>query len=480
MKDNLLIGGDYSGIQGYIYNIASKYASKNLKGRSATLIDECRHTAERIRETVGGEIIVSSGGTFLIEAPKAADTAARLDELMLREERRIYDTYGTDLYCAIAYIDLAQVGSYGEATERLFLMRDAKKTCRLAALIQGDYSAFFEPLQWHYDETDAVTGAYFQRPEDMRRCDGIEGHVTPQTLEQIQYGERLAQENGRVANFNRLLDRRNAGDLTRLGVLRMDVDNMGQAFQAEIRRCGNDLSAYKSLSRSITEFFREDNLYSIYGGDDVYVVYSGGDDIFAVGRWDRTLAFAEAIRTAFCKQPFAGQRHLGISGGIAILPAKYPIMKGAAEGGELEEMAKEHAVGPERKNSIAFLGMALNWDKEFCAVQKLAQQIVELDDALGAAFRGKVLKHHANAGFSGDAHKIANLKTYWMLAYDLGRMKARNNDKRAKDLIETCIIEVCQNKQQLNGAAITTHYHALELWAMACRWAELLIRTTKQ
>jgi hypothetical protein len=37
---------------------------------------------------------------------------------------------------------------------------------------------------------------------------------------------------------------------------------------------------------------------------------------------------------------------------------------------------------------------------------------------------------------------------------------------------------VCGNKKQLNGIALKTDYHALELWAFAARWAELELRNT--
>ena len=30
---------------------------------------------------------------------------------------------------------------------------------------------------------------------------------------------------------------------------------------------------------------------------------------------------------------------------------------------------------------------------------------------------------------------------------------------------------------QLNGKRINTTYHPIELWALACRWAELELRT---
>jgi CRISPR-associated protein Csm1 len=65
-----------------------------------------------------------------------------------------------------------------------------------------------------------------------------------------------------------------------------------------------------------------------------------------------------------------------------------------------------------------------------------------------------------------------------MISYDLGRMKQRyKKEEDVKNIIDNCISEVCGNKKILNGNALDTNYHTLELWAMASRWAELEIRT---
>lgn len=477
MENKILIGGDYSGIQGYIYNITSKYASRNLKGRSNCLKKDCEATAYRIRDIVNGEVIVSSGGTFLILADDSEVNISNLKKAIAQEEQSVYDTYGTDIYVAIDYVHLNEVTSYQEAATKLFLKRDAKKNRKLSALINNDYDAFFEPQQWYYDKTDAITGAYFKSEKEMCKCEGIDGFVTEQTLNQIEEGDRLASENGRLRDFNNLVDKE--ADLVRLGVLRMDVDNLGTTFQDEIRKCTSNLHGYSKLSQQFTDFFEEKNLYSFVGKDcSVFIVYSGGDDIFAVGQWDHALDFAEQVRKRFGEQSFVKDRNLSISGGVAILPYKYPIMKGAVEGGELEDLAKNHIVGKNEKDSIAFLGMALNWELEYPVVKKLKDKIVGLTkaEALDSSFRSKILLHHANAGVKG--HKISNVKTYWMLTYDLGRLKQRNaKNADVVSMIENCMKEVCNNAKYLDGNAITTDYHSLELWALACRWAELEIRT---
>ena len=69
-----------------------------------------------------------------------------------------------------------------------------------------------------------------------------------------------------------------------------------------------------------------------------------------------------------------------------------------------------------------------------------------------------------------------------MIAYDMKRMSDRIGKKADKSiikLINNFKNEACRsNCTKLNGEAIETEYHPLELWAFAARWAELEERTS--
>ena len=85
------------------------------------------------------------------------------------------------------------------------------------------------------------------------------------------------------------------------------------------------------------------------------------------------------------------------------------------------------------------------------------------------------MQHASNAKIK--KHKITNLKTYWLVAYDMGRMAERYRDSELKELINRCKVEICGNATTLNSEPIASDYHALELWAFAARWAELELRS---
>lgn len=181
-----------------------------------------------------------------------------------------------------------------------------------------------------------------------------------------------------------------------------------------------------------------------------------------------------------------------ISGGIAIVEPKFPIMKAAAESEDEEGRAKSHEIRDnETKNSISMMDMPLNWTEEFPMVESLKNHVLDLitTGKLNKAFLSKIsmlnnmskVKINENGErVTTSEHKIINMKTYWMLAYDIKRLRMRkdyNND--CDTLLDNCVKEICTNPDTLDGKNIKTEYHPLELWAFACRWAELEYRTNK-
>lgn len=233
-----------------------------------------------------------------------------------------------------------------------------------------------------------------------------------------------------------------------------------------------------ALSRSFDYFFSGylNTIWREFAPEQTFIIYSGGDDLLIVGSWDKIIELAKKIRDDF-EEYTCRNTAFSVSGGVAIISPKFPIMKGADLSGNEEQNAKFHNTPSDGKNSISFLGTPLNWNTEFPIVEKLKDILVKLllNNHLPKSFLSKVLSHCENANIQH--HSITNIKTYWMIAYDLSRFKDRNASPETKQLIERCINEICNNSGQLYGQTINSHYHTLELWAFACRWAELEYRT---
>ena len=141
--------------------------------------------------------------------------------------------------------------------------------------------------------------------------------------------------------------------IRRLGVLRLDVDDLGKAFVAGFSSQDdgryNTFSRSATFSRAMSLFFRHfinqvldqpDRRFLTQGQSGprkATIIYSGGDDVFIVGAWDDVLEFALDLRRTLVK--FTGGK-LTISGGIGLYPDKFPISVMAREVGDLESQAK--------------------------------------------------------------------------------------------------------------------------------------------
>ena len=129
-----------------------------------------------------------------------------------------------------------------------------------------------------------------------------------------------------VADFDQLA---NASEGTKwLGVLRMDVDNLGGLFRDGLGDSAT-ISRMSTLSESVRLFFegyipqlcRDYN--ANYTPEILELIYAGGDDLFLVGGWSALPQIAHQIRDEF--RAFVGGEHVTLSGGIAIEHKKYPL-----------------------------------------------------------------------------------------------------------------------------------------------------------
>lgn len=147
-----------------------------------------------------------------------------------------------------------------------------------------------------------------------------------------------------------------------LGVLRMDMDNLGKLFSRGLG--GRDtLSRRATLSFHLTLFFEgwvgeAARLVGAGGPERLYAVYSGGDDLFFVGSWDEVAALARVIRADFAR--FTGRTELGISGGIVLVHEKYPLYLAAEKAQGVVDAAKDVR---REKDALAFLGQAVPWER---------------------------------------------------------------------------------------------------------------------
>ena len=202
----LLIGGDLSGIQSYIYDIVGKGAAKNLKGRSFYLQLIVEVIVSHILEELNlyrTNIVYSSGGGFYILAPNTNFVKDKVSKLIETISAKIRQEHGTKLYLAIdtQAIKKSDVfnGSINTLWSELTKKLSARKQNRFAEFIetQEGFDFFFEPTEAGGEtKRDAITGEEFKDDDELfpfqPENDEVEKQfVKKTTFEQIRLGKIL-------------------------------------------------------------------------------------------------------------------------------------------------------------------------------------------------------------------------------------------------------------------------------------------------
>ncbi|HMQ59267.1 MAG TPA: type III-A CRISPR-associated protein Cas10/Csm1 [Flavilitoribacter sp.] len=269
-----------------------------------------------------------------------------------------------------------------------------------------------------------------------------------------------------------LLGDQNAA-FSKLGVLRMDVDNLGKVFIRGLPEENKSFAAYATLSGQLDLFFsgyintiRRADAFK----DHVMIVYSGGDDLFAVGRWDKVLEFGAAVQRDFLE--FTGNHpDIGISAGLAIVDRKFPIYKAAEMAGEAEKQAKGFS-DPKfgAKNAVTFFGQTVSWRTEFGEAARLKNQLSAFCRSRGMS---KSLLQQIQRYYALHRHNRVlkakgeepDLSYKWHQAYYLKRFSEREKDQEVKEFV------MGLSRKLLHHPEFGSDRY-LELAALAARWAE--------
>ena len=463
----LFVGGDLSGIQKFIYNISSKKAAVSLKGRSAYLVEYTDTICQKllklppIASCQRKEKIYCSGGKFYALVEDTPEIRSAIESYADSVETDLWHDHYGQLGIAIAYVPFRFTSSeetrvivngkedkIGLLWTEMTALFTAKKNHRFHHILTDEYASFFEVQNVGGDvQVCAITGIESNKCVKLDKdADSI--WVLPSVKEQVELGIKLRAEE----NFKTFEE---YADGTYLGILRMDVDKLG------VRFCNgfDSLQSYTRFSEHLKEFF--DSIVSgiqrkPYYKNHLNIIYAGGDDLFVVGRWDKVIDFAADVHTAFMK--YTAGENLSISGGIAIVGAKFPIAKAAEMAGDAEDQAKEYNNGA--KNAICFLGETVGWDNEFDEVRTLKEEFCHQikDNNLSQGILHQLMKYAAMA--TGGK----SFSYLWHSAYYLTRLTDR------------CPPDAKTFVTELRNQRLTKGVRQYQLTALAARWAELELR----
>ena len=258
--------------------------------------------------------------------------------------------------------------------------------------------------------------------------------------------------------------------IQRLGVLRMDVDNLGEAFKYGFECPGEEsiatLARLSTLSFQLSLYF-EGWIKRLcdQSSEDVYTVYAGGDDVFLIGPWVTMIDLAKTINDEF--QRYTRNSGLTLSGGMTFIHGKYPVYQAAEDARKALEKAKEIDAG---KNAFTFLDRPWKW-AEFSELganfSKLEYIISNLN---GPHSLLQVLQQLAIMEEEKASQRIGRPlwgRWMWMGDYRLTRLARLQKNKKLAGEIEQVLEEL---KKEF--------YSNIIHWGTAARWAQLYTRKT--
>ena len=415
-----LLSADISGIQKFIYTISSKGALKSLRARSFYLEILLEHIVDEILEKFKlfrFNLLYTGGGHFYIILPNLNNLSEMIKDIKDRINDWFINEFSIDLYIAMdiqefSFNDLNNTKNIFDLLSQK-LSKDKQKRYNKEQLkmilTPRENKSDFECSICHTSSKNTKerdnnlgyvcdicynlykAGKYLINEEDNiiivsnkndldkesivkmpsilqdserylyfgENCSNIvrvysKNNLTNKNINLYLGNYNFKNNSSDLISFEELIE--NTDGINRIGVLRCDIDNLGQAF---INGFGeySDIFRTSSLSRHLSLFFKyyinfickSDigfNSFNLYGNEinfnkdkRIVIVYSGGDDVFLVGYWRDVINFAFDLRESFRKYT---NNKLTFSAGIGFFNHKYPISKMAEQTGELEELAKSN------------------------------------------------------------------------------------------------------------------------------------------
>lgn len=409
----LLCSMDVSGIQNFIYTITSKNALRTLRARSFYLEIMMEHLADLLLEQLElsrANLIYTGGGHCYLLLPNTRKVIEVLGNFHQELKGWFLKYFRTELFVAFGYAPCSAntlrndpQGSYAElfravsgmlseekqhrytAEDIIWLnsRREADysrecKVCKSIGQVDEEgicplcrkietlsksvlYSDFFSVVLEKEAEGLPLPGGYLLLPDTeeslKKRMESDPYFVRAYAKNKMYTGKHVATklwvgDYTTGSTFEEFAAE--AEGIDRIGVLRADVDNLGQTFVSgfDNEKNGNryvTLSRTAALSRQLSLFFKyyvrsvlEKGEYSITGEKaekkrKATIIYSGGDDVFIAGAWNDVIELSIDLREKFKRYT---QGTLSISAGIGIYENSYPISAIASETGEMEEASK--------------------------------------------------------------------------------------------------------------------------------------------
>jgi len=484
-KAFLLASFDLSGIQDFIYNIATVGAAKQLKARSLYLDFMGEHIVDSLLEKLEltrANLLYVGGGHAYFILPNTEKTIEILASFEAEFNQFLVQHFHTGLYVAFGWSPFSAndmtttLENYRKVYQTTSRMISQKKISRydaktLLELNQGGKSSqrecaichSVEKLTKHNDQevchicagmyrfSKEIQEQYYLVTKEKGLPIGPGAYIRGVSKDELAQEEwtRVYVKNSystdllkathvfvgdyKYAEIDQYakLSQESGQGIKRLAVVRLDVDDLGAAFMAGFSyQAGgkyNTLARSATFSRSMSLFFKV-YINQFAKEKKLSIIYAGGDDVFAIGSWQDVIEFTICLRQNFIKWT---NGKLTLSAGIGVFPDKTPVSLMAQQTGNLEGAAKDND-----KDSISIFDKdyTLKFDQFIDNVYRgkleLIRYYFNIQDERGKSFVYKLIELLRNY----DRMNIARLAYYLTRLEDQTPKDKKEEFRKFKDL----------------------------------------------
>lgn len=506
----LMFAMDISGIQNFLYSIGDSGALKTLRAKSFYLEIMLEHVIDELLERLNlsrANLIYSGGGHAYILLPNTENVKSIVDSFEREIKKWYLDNFDIKLYIAMGYQycsanDLMNISDneenvyesiFKKLSERIsdkkanrYSFEEIKilnnkshiqdirecSVCGRTDLLNDEnlceFCDSFQNISNDILYKDFVTilsspdenvkgirlplDRYMIMENEERlflRIKNRNNYIRSYSKNKMYTGHNMATrlwigDYAKASEFSELAN--SAKGVKKLGVLRGDVDNLGQAFVRGFESKYSSLSRTATFSRKMNMFFKLHVNNILRNGEftfsnsgkerNIVIVYSGGDDMFLIGAWNEIIEVAVDVSNALKLYTLDA---LSISAGVGIFPSKYPVKAMARQTGALEDTSKKI----DGKDSITLFeddinSAAYKWEDFQNGVINEKYRLIEKyfmtmqDKGMSSIY--KLMGYIRN--IDDDRINLARL------AYMLGRMEP---DKKASQEIKNLYYEFAYN-----------------------------------
>lgn len=463
-NEYILVKGDVSGIQDFIFNVRSKKAAKSIKGRSffIKVLTEIaiRYLFDLFNVSLSQREeyrISTSGGNFFLQLPKDADVEIKIHKAQKEFSKSLrfsglnialnYTDYVKDEYskCLIllnSNVRENKLRLYGDIDQSDFEIIFSTKN-------KGQFELIDKNEKW-IDITKTINQSDFFT---IKELGNFELKINSDSIELVNYTCKFNDDStsdhfmlnnyleslfpieyGQILDFESLAEK--GKGVRKLGILKMDVDNLGTTLEKI-----SSVSDHKEFDSELNKFFNtrlkdiietktNNNLYKFQ--NKIYTVTAGGDDSFFVGNWRTILDLAIDIQSEFSNYSYFQKKGLTISAGYIIVDSKFPVVRFS----QLADDALHKAKYKYDKGNICIFNEVISWKKlneTLLFMKKLDQGVTDKSKGLLAKSRQAAIK-------GIDENKIS-LKDNWEMSYFLRDCNNTNLVEEIRNNIKSFLIK---------------------------------------